>query len=182
MNMLITDKYGHEYEYDGPTLPDGAKLKVSMLTADAAQKAVAARRTSAKVTDAFGGSAGLHRPGARLPAPRPARTTDHAVQVTLQKLAADAFDEAQRADANAWQQPAGAYPLSAGVGSSCTINGSPGTLVRDGEWLRCVPTQTLKSARADLGHDAKPPTAEDREAVLREVALRDEAAWMKGNV
>jgi hypothetical protein len=177
--MLITDKYGHEYEYDGPTLPDGAKLKVSMLTADAAQRAVARAGKPPLVVDAYGGEAGLHRPGARLPAPRSAHTKDHAVQVTLQKLAADAFDESNREAEAAWSKPPGAYPLSAGEGSVCTINGSPGVLTRDGEWLICRPTQ-LKSARAELSSDDAKPPVEDKEAVLREVALRDENAW-RGN-
>jgi hypothetical protein len=35
--------------------------------------------------------------------------------------------------------PAGAYPLSAGEGSACTINGAPGTLQREGDWLICRP-------------------------------------------
>jgi hypothetical protein len=49
--------------------------------------------------------------------------------------------------------PEGAYPLSAGEGRACTINGAPGTLQRQGDWLVCEPTRTndvqsLQDARA----------------------------------
>jgi hypothetical protein len=37
--------------------------------------------------------------------------------------------------------PAGAYPLSAGEGSRCTINGADGSLVRKGNWLVCEPVR-----------------------------------------
>jgi len=42
--------------------------------------------------------------------------------------------------------PAGAYPLSAGEGNACTINGRPGTLQREGDWLVCEPTDRADAA------------------------------------
>jgi hypothetical protein len=50
--------------------------------------------------------------------------------------------------------PAGSYPLSAGEGSSCTIDGAAGTLVRQGNWLVCRPAgrqdaATIKQAAYD---------------------------------
>jgi hypothetical protein len=95
---------------------------------------------------------------------------------------ADAYAEYDAADANAWRNPPngpdeytggdpynpgagapgrgynkipeGAYPLSAGEGSRCTINGADGRLVRKGNWLLCQPTrandaQALQDARAE---------------------------------
>jgi hypothetical protein len=38
--------------------------------------------------------------------------------------------------------PEGAYPLSTGPGAQCTINGQPGTLQREGNWLVCRPTNS----------------------------------------
>jgi hypothetical protein len=38
--------------------------------------------------------------------------------------------------------PPGAYPLSAfAEGTSCTVDGSPGTLRRKGDWLVCIPNR-----------------------------------------
>jgi hypothetical protein len=86
---------------------------------------------------------------------------------------ADAYADYDAADANAWRHPpngpplqrdasgefgrdipAGAYPLSAGEGGRCTINGQDGRLVRKGNWLVCQPTrandtQSLQDARAE---------------------------------
>jgi hypothetical protein len=65
------------------------------------------------------------------------------------RFSADADDsEAQKAyreyvdrQSNAWKTrdaPAGAYPLSAGEGNPCTIDGRPGALERRDDWLVCV--------------------------------------------
>jgi len=52
--------------------------------------------------------------------------------------------EAMADTANAWRgdaAPAGAYPYrTAAEGTPCTVNGRPGTLVREGNYLVCKPT------------------------------------------
>jgi hypothetical protein len=45
--------------------------------------------------------------------------------------------------------PAGAYPLSAGEGTACTINGAAGTLVRQGNSLVCQPRRATDAAAFD---------------------------------
>jgi hypothetical protein len=57
-----------------------------------------------------------------------------------------------------------AYPLSAGAANACTINGVPGTLVRQGEWLICKPTTSTR------GTDAAPTSLAD--AIARRAAMR----------
>jgi hypothetical protein len=84
----------------------------------------------------------------------------------------DAYRDYDEADANAWRNPpngpclqcdasgefgrdipVGAYPLSAGEGSRCTINGQDGRLVRKGNWLVCEPVRRdampVQDARAE---------------------------------
>jgi hypothetical protein len=65
--------------------------------------------------------------------------------------------------------PAGRYPYEAlREGSACTINGQPGRLERDGDWLACKPLD-----KTDAAFDA-------REQAYREVELRDQNAWRHG--
>jgi len=47
--------------------------------------------------------------------------------------------------------PAGSYPLIAGEGNACPINGGDGTLVREGNYLVCKPKR-----QAAQSHDADP--------------------------
>jgi len=74
----------------------------------------------------------MHKPGYRF------STGASALHAKLR-----AYDEGVREMCNAWRKcdasPPGAYPLSAGEGTACTINGAPGTLQRRGDWLACVP-------------------------------------------
>jgi hypothetical protein len=165
--MLIRDKYGHEYEYDGGILPDGARMTVPLVMMDSTQRAIARAGTRARTTvvDAFGNSDdfALGRPGFRYPTRR--TTADVARQM--------AYDEANEAAEEAWRTPpakplpAGAYPTNgARVGDICTINGAPGHLRdRDGG-LVCVPDEQHDSQRFD-----------DREAAYAQRALDDENAW-----
>src|SRR5262245_18564353 len=81
-----------------------------------------------------GAALALHRPGYRAST----RVNDDAAVEAYRQYIAD--------QANAWkkrnaQPPPGAYPLSAGVGTACSINGAPGVLVEsdDGQWLVCKP-------------------------------------------
>jgi hypothetical protein len=78
----------------------------------------------------------------------------------------DAYRAYDEADANAWRNPPsgpclqsdasgefgrdipeGAYPLSAGEGTRCTINGQDGRLARKGNWLVCEPVRGMPCRR-----------------------------------
>jgi hypothetical protein len=108
-------------------LKDGARLRVKTSLMD--------HRTDdqAWITDA-NGNAGLflHRPGWRCLLSDDAGAA--AKEAMYQQYDADLVS-AYKQDA----PPAGAYPLSAGEGQSCTINGMTGTLVKEGGWLVCKP-------------------------------------------
>ena len=56
----------------------------------------------ASVTDAFGGAAGLNRPGARYLVAG-GRTVDHARLVTAAHMRAEAYQQYDERDANAWR-------------------------------------------------------------------------------
>jgi hypothetical protein len=60
---------------------------------------------------------------------------------------------------------AGAYPLSAGEGSRCTINGADGRLVRRGDWFVCEPV--------------KQDAMDARERAYREMVDDLQNAWRK---
>jgi hypothetical protein len=149
-------------------LRDGQRVRVSLFMRDGSispdllphqrAKALAARQTQTE--DALARKFGLsdamqlHKPGFR-------RNTDVAA---LERSRA-AYAAADAADAQAYKQtrdydehggdeprntgtgapakgsgaPAGAYPLSAGEGSECSVDGRSGTLVRQGNWLVCKP-------------------------------------------
>jgi len=80
-----------------------------------------------------------HRPGYLV-----ADTADVETPLAMADLEAE-LAVAYRRDA---APPANSYPLSAGVGSACSINGAPGELVRQGDWLVCKPVrQDARSAR-----------------------------------
>jgi hypothetical protein len=107
----------------------------SMLVPTALRDALTTRR----VTDADGGTAGLHRPGPRV-------TADAAMRDAKQA----AYDAYLHDVTNAWRgAPAREYPASA-EGSTCTVRGykyrdhfgAPGTVV-NGE---CVPDELQRDA------------------------------------
>jgi hypothetical protein len=82
---------------------------------------------------------------------------------------------------DAWRYPRDAappparYPPSAGVGSACTINGQPGTLVREGEWLVCKPN-SLGPTRGD----SRTAGMHQRQADAWQQMVHDmETAWQK---
>lgn len=81
-------------------------------------------------------------------------------EATLDKAYADAetiklkaYDDYVKDLTNAWKPkvaiPASAYPLSAGEGTACIIDGAPGTLVREGDWLVCRPTRRDSASVGD---------------------------------
>jgi hypothetical protein len=92
------------------------------------------------------GQAGLflHRPGFRC------LLSDTAAVAAKERAYQEYHDglvSAYKGDA----PPAGAYPPSSGEGTSCTINGRPGRLVRQGNVLVCTPTS--HDARSDEDED-----------------------------
>jgi hypothetical protein len=126
----------------------------------------------------------LHRPGAR-------HCTDAAANDARVKAYFDAVEEMQ----NAWRAPglprheprgnvtgygagagenappAGSYPLSAGEGSRCTINGQDGVLRRtgDGPWLECVP----------VDEDRDHSETDARDAAWNQMVADMESAWKR---
>jgi len=169
---------------DDELLRDGERLTVPLMMMDSMQRDLARHEIAARyvaqaattpqrrlVADAFGDSDhfALGRPGPR-----------YGAGVAYDEREAAYRDVALR-DANAWRSqppvlpvrdaappPDGAYPLTAGEGTACTINGRPSTLQRQGDWLQCV---------ADDDDNAFTSTGDAREAAYRDVALRDENAW-----
>ena len=142
-------------------LKDGRSTRISLYMRDGSpnprltptQRSIAATNTEDAVARRFGLTDGLqlHRPGFR-------RVTDAAAlersrQAYAAYDAADAvvYKPAERtvhtggnkdytgagAPGRGSGAPPGSYPLSSGEGSACTINGAPGTLVRNGAWLEC---------------------------------------------
>jgi hypothetical protein len=122
-------------------LRDGATYRVSMTMRDGlppptgklAMYDVPPGRTAADSQPVF--DASRHQPGFR----------DSRSVEQLDALER-AYREADEIACNAWRgdqqtKPAGAYPLSAGAGSQCTINGQDGRLVREGDWLVCKPNK-----------------------------------------
>jgi hypothetical protein len=76
--------------------------------------------------------------------------------------------------------PAGAYPFAEHlVGTSCTINGAPGTLRRKGDWLVCVPNKQSFSG----GEPASDSVKDHRQRMAELYAARDAEdanAWRTG--
>jgi hypothetical protein len=111
----------HDNLDENDILRDGQRLRVPMLMRD---HLTPLQRAVATPFDAS-----LHRPGFR-----------YAADYTPRR---EALDQYIRDISNAWRprdaEPPDTYPLSAGEGSACTINGAPGTLQREGDWLICRP-------------------------------------------
>jgi hypothetical protein len=127
-------------------LRDGARVRVSLTDAQ-----------TARLHDGRGGEPG-HRPGFAI--------SDAVVHDERQR----AYEEYDQQLGDAWRKdaaPFGAYPLSAGEGSECTINGAPGTLVREGNCLVCKP-----SNRQDAAH-----TVDARDLAYAEYDKSTSEAW-----
>jgi hypothetical protein len=166
---------------------DGYGMRVPLFMMDSTQKAIAADARRKKVTqyDPYGrvkstyeeeeadsmmtdAELALHRPGYRTST---AVNDDAAVKAYRQYVA----DQA-----NAWKkrdaQPPGSYPLSAGEGSACTVDGRPGTLVREGDWLVCRPTQRTDAAPTGPVFDAA-EGQRIKDAAWEEMCQRQRDAW-----
>jgi hypothetical protein len=116
-------------------------------------------REDSLIVDALGRPGG-YRPGALYLNPNPG-TADHAKLVAARHLGDEARTEAIAEMCDAWKPrarsgaptdpvgnvPYGAYPYSAAAeGTACSIDGRPGVLRRQGEYLVCVP---LREAPTD---------------------------------
>jgi hypothetical protein len=166
-------------------LKDGHSTTIKMYMRDgrpnprlsATQRAIAATHQPL-VIDATNNPMAMHKPGFRYLADARQRAMSDAVK-------AEAIQEVDRRDSNAWRRdydefsgseprltgsgapgrgsgaPAGSYPLSAGEGSSCTIDGAPGVLQRQGNWLVCQPTRRATDAAFDA--KAQAYAEDDRE-------------------
>jgi len=173
---------------------DGYGMRVPLLMQDSVQRAVRADARRRKVVArrpagsrattyteeeeeedaAFGDAAlALHRPGYRTST----RVNDDAAVEAYRQYAAD--------QANAWkkrnaQPPPGAYPLSAGVGTACTINGAPGVLVEsdDGQWLVCKPVARQDSAPTGPVYD-RAAGERLKQRVWQQMVDEQREAWRK---
>lgn len=121
-------------------LRDGRSLRVSMMMRDSLpplQRAV--------MLDSFS------RDAARTARNKPGFRRLNDAEAT--DAVAQAYESYDAELTTAWQrdakQPDGAYPLSAGEGTPCTVDGAPGTLVREGDWLVCKPTHTDAASFTD---------------------------------
>jgi hypothetical protein len=163
---MIDDEDNDDNPFDkNGLLKDGRTYHVSLMDSARAHGFVMDYRPS-------GSFVADHRPGGPWVVDRRHAPSNAEVQDAKRSLA-DAYRAYDDADANAWRNPpngprpqcdaggdfgrdipAGAYPLSAGECSRCTVNGADGRLVRKGNWLVCEPTranhaQALQDARAE---------------------------------
>jgi hypothetical protein len=151
-------------------LEDGERLRVPMTMADSANARVLADRfrgTSLRWADGSPGVVG-HRPG-------------FVTAGDSERIRHAAWLESRQALCDAWRTPArdaaaGSYPLSAGEGSACTINGAPGTLVREGDVLVCRPHATDAARRPTSMADAQ----RIRDEAWRQSVTELENAWRGG--
>jgi hypothetical protein len=122
-------------EDDDAILHDGQRVRVLMMMKDSTD----GMHKHPALHDGRGGKPG-RRPGFVLAD----RVADDQRQA--------AYSEYENRLTAAWQNdaaPSGAYPYSASdEGRECSVNGAPGTLQREGNWLVCQPIQR-KESRAD---------------------------------
>jgi hypothetical protein len=157
-------------------LRDGQSVRVPLYLRDGSispdllphqrAKAMAAQQTEDAVARKFGLSDAmqLHKPGFRRNTDVAALERSRAAYVAYDAADAVAYKHIRDyneqtgseprntgtgAPAKGSGAPAGAYPLSAGEGTACTINGAPGTLVRQGNWLVCQPRSRQDAAAFD---------------------------------
>jgi hypothetical protein len=176
-------------------LKDGYGLRTPMQFMDAEQRRVArdARRRKVVERDPMGrvrstfaeeeeegadamttdAQLALHRPGYRTST----RVNDDAAVEAYRQYVAD--------QASAWkkhnaQPPPGAYPLSAGVGTACTINGAPGVLVEsdDGQCLVCKPAARQDGAPTGPVFDAA-EGQRIKDAAWQQMVDEQREAWRK---
>jgi hypothetical protein len=147
-----------------PPTPLRTRRSATSPVADAAAITLAKVETEKAIARETAAFIDSHRPGWR-------GSTD-----TIDFSASDAaYDARKLADSEAWrrqdaaEQPLGAYPMSAGIGNACTIDGQPGTLQPDGAWLVCRPT--AGPTRADA------MTGDARDVAYREMCDQLTNAW-----
>jgi hypothetical protein len=117
-------------------LKDGRSTRVTMRDSlTPLQQAIAeARASRINVVDAQGATAGLHRPGSR-----------YINDADAYAPTAAARRQAITDTADAWRKPPGGAAID-DEGNPCTVNGAPGTLVRQRDGgLACVATKQKDS-------------------------------------
>jgi hypothetical protein len=133
-------------EADGKTLRDGISMRIPAHLADHAPRFSDARafwdsnKASLLVVDArrIGGSEG-NKPGFRVLDNDLGRAEREAAYREHEAYLRDAWRNPPPRDAAFGSPPYGAYPLSAGEGNQCTVDGRPGRLERAGDVLICKP-------------------------------------------
>jgi hypothetical protein len=152
-------------------LKDGHVARVRMSMRDAMRE-----HERARITDAFG----------RRPGNRPGFLISGANADAKRR----AYADYERDLANRWRDqdedddppngpPAGSYPYRPEAeGGACTINGRPGRLVKQGDWLICRPLQSFNgSANSDQDEPALDPemAASDADTMRKHKAkMQDE--------
>jgi len=124
----ILDRHGRLVE--GDIIPDGGRLRVSMMMKDSmspVQRAVAedseARRFP--VVDAFGRPAG-RRPGACYARPAPEDSPERAAQITREFMRQEAYQDSVKEMCDAWRKPVkdlSGESRNAHPGDVCTVRG-----------------------------------------------------------
>ncbi len=113
-------------------LRDGFSVTVPMTMRDSLQRSIAASHLhDGRITDADGGTLGLHRPGAR-----------YAARGSFDDAREEAYRLYDEEVANAWRQPAGTYPRNAN-------EGEPGHPEARGGGLAPVVTDAREQAYRD---------------------------------
>ena len=109
----ILDRYGRIVE--GDVIPDGGRLRVSMMMKDGMselQRAVAedAEARRFPVVDAFGRPAG-QRPGACYQRPAPDGTPERAAQIARDQMRQEAYAQSVLDLEDAWRKPLATPPI-----------------------------------------------------------------------
>jgi hypothetical protein len=158
---------------DDDVLLDGQTMRVPMRMMDAAASPLRRSRSNpTTVTDAAGGTIGLHRPGYRIAtggneatkAMREAnRDWRDAAYDTYERELRDAYKTPRPIDPDVTDDlddpdsitgaPGNLNFIGQVEGDLCTINGAPGTLQKRNGQLVCVPSKTVAREKLDAQRD-----------------------------
>jgi hypothetical protein len=146
----ILDRHGRLVE--GDIIPDGGRLRVSMMMKDSmspVQRAVAedAEARRFPVVDAFGRPAG-RRPGACYLRPAADGSPERAAQIARDHMRQEAYEDSVRDLEDAWRQPSPTSPAEPRA-SVTGSGGARGQMRIPDERQDCVPrTMSLADAQA----------------------------------
>jgi hypothetical protein len=154
-------------------LKHGHTARIRMTMRDAMRE-----RDRPRVHDGFGRPVG-NRPGFLIDASRTARDARELAYRSYDDWACNRWRDQDEDDDPPNGAPAGAYPYRPElVGTSCTINGAPGQLVKQGDWLVCKPTTSFNGSANGNGDEDEPELAQsDADTMRRHKAkIQDEYA------